>query len=129
MRPTWDEYYLSMTNLVSSRSPCHSIKVGAIITLNNRVISTGYNGPPKKVGHCKKCTKVNHCYKAIHAEVNAIIQSGEVKNGILYCTHSPCIECAKIILNAGIIKVRYIQLYHDNREDSIKYLYKYGVDI
>jgi len=117
IRPSWDEYFMKITMLVSERSTCLRHHVGAIIVKDKRVLTTGYNGAPAKTKDCLElgCLRNeqnipsgerHEICRAIHAEQNAIIQAGQhgevIKDGTIYCTHSPCIICAKMIINAGI---------------------------
>lgn len=117
-RISWNEYYSSIVKNVAGRSTCHRLKVGAVLVKNNTIISTGYNGAPHGHDHCidKGCIIIdNHCVRTIHAELNAIINA--VKNGInisdsiIYVTHSPCMECFKHIMQAGISKIIYLEEY------------------
>ena len=120
MRPTWDEYFLKMAFLVAERSTCRRHHVGAIIVKNRQVLTTGYNGAAKNIEDCMElgCLRDklkiqsgqrHEICRAIHAEQNAIIQAGvhgvNIHDAILYCTHNPCIICAKMIVNAGIKRV------------------------
>ncbi len=119
-RPDWDEYFLLQAIIASSRSTCLRHNVGAVITKNNKNLTTGYNGAATK---CKDCLKLgclrdalkiksgekHEICRGIHAEQNAIIQAAKdgikIDGGTLYCTHSPCIICAKMIINSGIKKI------------------------
>jgi len=120
MRPTWDEYFLKMAFLVAERSTCLRHHVGAIIVKEKYVVTTGYNGAAKNTLDCLtlgclrnqlniQSGQRHEICRAIHAEQNAIIQAGlhgaNINQGIMYCTHSPCIICAKMIVNAGIKRV------------------------
>jgi len=120
MRPSWDLYFLKMAYLVAERSTCLRHHVGAIIVKDRHVLTTGYNGAAKNLDDCLmlgclrdqlniQSGQRHEICRAIHAEQNAIIQAGlhgiSIKDGILYCTHSPCIICAKMIVNAGIKRV------------------------
>ena len=126
-RPSWEEYFSDITNLVSTRSTCTRRKVGAIIVRNKRVLSTGYNGAPTGVSHCLDVgclrDKMNipsgqrhELCRGLHAEQNAIIQAAShgisVAESELYCTNLPCIICTKMIINAGIKEVVYETEYH-----------------
>ena len=116
-RPSWDEYFMKMAYLAAERSTCLRHHVGAVMVRENQIISTGYNGAAKGIKDCTQLgclrdqmgiasgTRHEIC-RAIHAEQNAIIQaashSGNTKGAVVYCTHSPCIICAKMLVNAGI---------------------------
>jgi dCMP deaminase len=108
------------------RSTCPKASVGAIIVKDRKIISVGYNGAPKGLPHCYEAgcieDKSGHCIRSVHAEVNAIIKAGDKTIGSeLYCTHAPCLECCKVIINAGIKKVYYIYDYFDKRAVELGY--------
>jgi dCMP deaminase len=121
-RPSWDEYFMSIARVVSTRSNCVKRKVGSIITSDRRIISTGYNGTPRGLqncneGGCPRCnraaesgTRLDECLCS-HAEENAITQSAyhgvSVRGGTLFTTLCPCLMCTKMIVNAGIAEVVY----------------------
>ena len=140
---------MELTELVGSWSSCRQANrhVGAVIIKEKRVIATGYNGAPQGIKSCadkEDClrkalnvesgTRQELCY-AVHAEQNAIIQAARVGSSVegctLYCTHQPCVICAKMIINAGIIRVVYKEGYPDKfslqlfEEAGVK-LEKYG---
>lgn len=118
-RPTWDEYFLKLALLVAERSTCRRHHVGAVLVHDKRILSTGYNGAPSGTKDCLELgclrdelkipsgTRHEIC-RAIHAEQNVLIQAGlhgvKIEDAIIYCTHSPCILCAKMIVNAKIKK-------------------------
>src|SRR3989344_5209045 len=102
IRPTWDEYFMALSEMVASRSTCERAHVGSVIMRDKRVLSTGYNGSPAGMPHCDDSGHEmveGHCVRTIHAEMNAIIQAA--KNGVningseLYSTHFPCYNCFK----------------------------------
>ena len=128
----WDKRFMDMAVQIGSWSSCfqENRHVGAIIVKNKRVIATGYNGAPQGIKSCAdKCeclrkktgiesgTRQEICY-AVHAEQNAIIQAARVGCSVegctLYCTHQPCVICAKIIINSGISRVVYKEGYPDD---------------
>ncbi len=111
-RPAWDDYFMRIARDVSTRATCLRRQVGAVIVRDRRILLTGYNGAPKGLAHCQEvgCHLVGgHCVRCLHAEQNAIIQGAfngvSTDKATLYCTHQPCNMCAKMIVNAGIIKV------------------------
>ena len=127
----WDHRFMEMARLVSSWASCYrpERKIGAVIVRDKRVMTTGYNGAPAGVrtcverGECLRSrlgiasgTRHEMCY-AVHAEQNAIIQAAklgvEIAGATLYCTHQPCILCAKMIVNAGVVRVVYGEGYPD----------------
>lgn len=119
-RISWKEYFITIVKAAAQRSTCPRGTVGALIVKDNQLKGTGYNGAPKGMPHCIDigCAldETDHCHRAVHAEINAIIQAGKnTKNAILYCTHRPCINCCKAIIQADIKKVIYLEEYYDNR--------------
>ena len=127
-RPNWNEYFMSIAELVSKRSTCLRRKVGAVIVKDKRILSTGYNGAPSGIKHCLETgclrEKLNvpsgerhELCRGLHAEQNAIIQAAyhgvEIKHSIIYCTNLPCIICTKMLINAGIKKIFYKDGYPD----------------
>lgn len=127
-RPTIHEYFMKIALVVSERATCRRHSVGAIIVKNKMVISTGYNGAPKGARDCLelgclrdklgiKSTKRAEICRAVHAEQNAIIQASskglDITDSTMYCTHSPCIICAKMMANAGIGEIFVFQKYSD----------------
>ncbi len=141
----WDKRFMEMANLVSSWASCYqpNRKIGAVIVKDKRVMTTGYNGAPQGVRTCVErgeClrrklnipsgTRQEICY-AVHAEQNAIIQAAKlgvnIDGSTLYCTHQPCILCAKMIANAGIGRVVYEKGYPD--EFSLEILNEAGVSV
>ena len=124
-RPSWDEYFLKISELVGSRSTCARAHVGAVITKNKVILSTGYNGAPRGLPHCDDVGHeivAGHCIRTIHAEANAIAQAarnGASIEGAMIClTVSPCYDCFKIMVNAGIKEVIYGNFYMSRYEAS-----------
>jgi dCMP deaminase len=121
-RPGWDEYFMSIARVVATRSNCVKRKVAAVITIDRRIISTGYNGTPRGVrncneGGCPRChafaeggTRLDECVCS-HGEENALTQAAyhgvSVRGGTLYTTLCPCLICTKMIINAGLAEVVY----------------------
>ena len=119
-RPSWDDYFLSIANLVSKRSTCLRRSVGAVLVKDRRILATGYNGAPSSITHCSVTGCIREKLKipsgerhelcrGLHAEQNAFLQAAlygtSLKDSILYSTIQPCIICAKMIINAGIKEV------------------------
>lgn len=123
MRPTWDEYFLNIARAVSIRSHDEQTKVGCVIVgEDNRILSTGYNGFPR--GFPDEQLPKNRPDKynwIIHAEENAITSAylRDLRAATLYCTHSPCLGCAKLILSSGIKKIICEELYENSDYDFI----------
>lgn len=127
----WDNYFMSIANIVALKSHCYSVKRGVIIVKDNTILSTGYNGPPSKISHCESRTGgilicprkvmgyssgegLEYC-PASHAEVNSIAHAARtgigIKDATMYCAFEiPCRECAKIIINAGIKEIVVLEL-------------------
>jgi dCMP deaminase len=121
-RPSWDEYFMDIARQVAKRSTCPRAAVGSVIVKDRRILTTGYNGSPMGLPHCTEvgCLIVEgHCVRTLHAEQNAIIQAAlhgvSVKESTIYVTHQPCLNCAKMIINAGIVRVVYGGDYPDDR--------------
>jgi dCMP deaminase len=133
-RPSWDEYFMQITFQVAKRSTCPRAAVGAVIVRSKRILTTGYNGAPAGLPHCTEvgCLMVNgHCVRTLHAEQNAIIQGAlhgvDVSGSTLYVTHQPCLTCAKMIINAGIVRVVYAGQYPD--QIACSFLVEAGVEL
>jgi dCMP deaminase len=113
----WDEYFMSIGLLISSRSPSTRLKVGAVIVKDNRIISSGYNGYPSGCQHIS-IVRDNHEQNTIHAEQNAISDAARrgtaVEGATIYITHFPCINCCKYIISAGIKEIRYLDDYKND---------------
>jgi dCMP deaminase len=128
-RPSWDEYFMGITEMVAQRSTCLRRKVGAILVRDKRIIATGYNGAPAKVSHCLDigCLREqqgipsgerHELCRGLHAEQNAIIQAAlhgfSIEGSTLYCTNMPCSICSKMLINARIEKIYYKEGYADS---------------
>ncbi|MDD5472690.1 MAG: cytidine/deoxycytidylate deaminase family protein [Candidatus Methanoperedens sp.] len=142
MRPTIDEYFMEIAAIVAKRSTCLRNQVGAVIVKDKRILSTGYNGAPRNLEHCLDIgcvrqqnniasgTRHELC-RAVHAEQNAIIQAAlhgvSTENATVYCTHQPCILCAKILINARVEKVVFGTVYPDT--EALDFFEKAGVKV
>lgn len=142
LRPSWEEYFMDITHLVSKRSTCLRRQVGAIIVKDKKILTTGYNGAPSKIRHCIDigCLREklgipsgerHELCRGLHAEQNAIIQAAyhgvEIRGATLYCTNHPCIICSKMIINAGIKRIVYEEGYAD--ELAKKMLKESGINV
>jgi dCMP deaminase len=121
-RASWDEYFMSIAQVVSSRSTCPRKYVGAVIVRNRTILSTGYNGSIRGMPHCSDVGHMmvsGHCVATIHAEQNAILQAAKngvmIEGGAIYVTASPCWNCFKACANAGIVRICYHEFYRDER--------------
>jgi dCMP deaminase len=127
-RKSKDIYFSEIADLVSSRSTCVRNQVGAVIVKDSKILSTGYNGAPKKLPHCEdvgcirdelgiKPGERHELCRGLHAEQNAIIQAAfhgvSVNGAKIYCTTRPCSICTKMLINAGIFEIIYIEEYED----------------
>ena len=124
-RPSWDEYFMGICLEVAKRSTCDRARVGAIVVKDKRILTTGYNGSPKGLDHCDDAGHLmanGHCVRTLHAEQNAIIQAAlhgvSTAGSTIYVTHQPCLNCAKMIINAGIRRVVYSGPYPDQESQA-----------
>ncbi|MBI1389866.1 MAG: hypothetical protein GC154_15610 [bacterium] len=142
-RPSWDEYFMLLAKLAATRSTCFSRPVGAAIAKDKRLLATGYNGAPPGAWHCidkKQCywrqpenqtpgIEPRELSRAVHAEMNAIAHAA--RNGIaiegasIYVTMSPCVNCFKVLLSAGIKRVFFEHIYDFNNNGGDKFLLDY----
>ncbi len=133
-RPDNDTYFMRMADLVATRSTCLRRQVGAVVVKEKRVLTTGYNGAPKGLRHCAEvgCVRTQNniesgtrheLCRGVHAEQNAVIQAAyfgaSIKDASIYTTNFPCVMCAKILVNAGIIEVIYKDEYEDPLSKAI----------
>ena len=136
-RPSWDDYFMELAQVVAKRSNCSRRHVGAVVMRNNHILSTGYNGTPHGVkncfaGGCPRCagttksgSHLEECL-GVHAEQNAICQAAlygiSLEGATVYITLSPCLTCAKLMINAGISEVVYDGQYEFL--DTVKRMFK-----
>lgn len=140
-RPTWDEYFLEVADLVSKRATCLRRRVGAVLVKDKKILATGYNGAPSGLAHCldigclRKKLKIpsgerHELCRGLHAEQNVLLQAAlygtSTKESVLYITNQPCLICAKMLINAGIKEIVIAGDYPDKmakdflREAKIK---------
>jgi len=143
-RPSWDEYFMSLTKVVGSRASCNRGRSGCVIVKNNQIIVTGYVGAPRGLPHCDEIghqmkivrhedgKETQHCVRTAHAEQNALIQAARigarVEGTTLYCAMTPCAACAKMIINAGIERLVCAKRYHAG-EESEKLFKQVGIEL
>jgi dCMP deaminase len=142
-RPTWDQYFMSIAQVVASRSNCVKRKVAAVVTRDRRIVSTGYNGTPRGTRNCNEggCPRCNDLAPGgtglldclcSHGEENAITQASyhgaSLQNATLYTTFSPCLQCTKMIINSGLSEVVYNAGYPLG-ERALKLLKEAGVKL
>lgn len=128
-RPDWDQYFMEIAGIVAKRSTCMRRNIGSLMVKEKRILSTGYNGAPSGVPHCADVGCVREARgvasgerhelcRGLHAEQNAIIQAAyhgvSIQGSLLYSTHLPCSICVKMIINAGIDQVFYLEGYPDD---------------
>lgn len=133
-RPAWDDYFLDIVSLAAKRATCLRRRVGAALVRDRRILSTGYNGAPSGLHHCLEvgCLRQqqhipsgerHELCRGLHAEQNAIIQAAlhgvSVKGATLYCTNHPCIICAKMAINAGIVRIVIRDDYRDRLAEEM----------
>lgn len=129
VRPDWDTYFMDMAKLAARRSSCLRRAVGAVLVKDRRLLATGYNGVPSGVTHCEVagCLRErlgvpsgerHELCRGLHAEQNAIIQAAfhgvSIRDSVLYCTNLPCVICAKMLINAGVRRIVYLEGYADS---------------
>lgn len=130
-RKSWDQYFLEMAQSVAERSTCDRARVGAVlVSPEHLVISTGYNGSPPGLPHCDEVGHLmiaGHCRRTVHAEANALLLAGErARGGTLYVTHSPCLECQKLLIRAGVQRVVFAVCY---RSAEFSFLIEAGISV
>lgn len=137
IRPDWDHYFMDIARTVGERATCDRGRSGCVITRDKQILVTGYVGAPKGLPHCddvghqiKKVTHEDgsvseHCLRTTHAEQNALAQAAKfgvaVDGGTLYCSMTPCPTCAKMIINAGIVRVVCDKRYHQGGEGEVMF--------
>lgn len=148
MRPTWDEVWMDIADTVAQRSRCDRAQIGSVIvSANQRIASTGYNGPaasfPAENGCTAWCPRargeapLDNLYDAcpsIHAESNALlyVDRSVIEGGTIYITDAPCMQCAKLVSNSGIARAVFrvsSKAAHRQPEATIEYLKKCGIEI
>jgi dCMP deaminase len=133
-RPSWDEYFMKIVEIVGTRGTCDRFRGGCVITRNKRIIATGYAGSPVGLPHCDDAghemhtithengEQSRHCIRTTHAEQNAICEAARMgialDGGCLYVQMAPCYTCAKMIINAGIKKVVCAKGYHSGQRSQ-----------
>ena len=122
-RVSWDSYFMKIAQDVATRATCDRKHVGAVIVnVNRNILATGYNGSAAGLPHCDEVGHMmedGHCVRVVHAEQNAIAQAARngvrLEGGICYTTASPCWICFKMLVNAGIKSIKYLEFYRDDK--------------
>lgn len=127
-RPAWEVYFLKIAQLASTRSTCIRRQVGAVLVKEKKILATGYNGVPSGISHCADvgCLRDeegipsgqrHELCRGLHAEQNAILQAAyhgvSIQGSVLFCTNFPCVICSKMLINAGIKQIFYLDGYPD----------------
>lgn len=129
VRPSWDEYFLWMAKVASSRATCSRKHVGAVLVRGRVILCTGYNGSIIGAPHCDEVGHLmedGHCCRTVHAECNAVAQAAregiKTDGSTCYTTASPCFQCLKLLANAGVTKVIYAEEYRMDQKvkDHVK---------
>lgn len=141
-RPSWDEYFMRITHEVARRGTCLRRQVGAILVLDKRILTTGYNGAPSGLKHCSEVGCLREKYdvpsgerhelcRGLHAEMNALLQAAHhgisIAGATLYSTHMPCSLCSKMLINGGIKRIVAADDYPD--ELAAKMLDEAGIKV
>jgi dCMP deaminase len=138
-RPSWHQYFLTITRQVAERSTCTRAKVGAVIVRDKNILATGYNGAPAGLPHCTELGCLvytsrtptgeleENCFRTIHAEINAIAQAAKngasIRDADIYITHTPCIHCLKVLINTGIRRIFY---EHDYKTHTLSEILRHS---
>lgn len=133
--PDWDDYFMAVARLVSTRASCDRLHTGAVLVKDKRIISTGYNGSPPGLPHCDDAGHLledGHCVRTVHGEHNVLLQAAAIGGAstvgaTLYTLYSPCIHCAKYIVTARVQRVVVGKIYRN--EDVLDYLREAGLEI
>ena len=141
-RPDWDQYFMEITSVVAKRSTCLRRQVGAILVKDKHILTTGYNGAPKRLAHCAEtgCLRQqmgipsgerHELCRALHAEQNAMIQAANlgisIEGSTVYSTTAPCSLCAKMLINAGVVRVVFAGDYPDER--AMEFFQQAGLEV
>ena len=133
-RPSWDEYFMSIAHQVAPRSTCTRRQVGAVLVKGKRILATGYNGVPIGLEHCDVvgCLRdklgipsgeKHELCRGLHAEQNAVIQAARfgiaMDGSTIYSTTRPCVLCAKILINSGVVEIVSSAGYPDALSESV----------
>ena len=131
MRISRDDMLMQIAIITSHRSTCNRLQVGAVVAQDGRIVSMGYAGAPAGQPHCspETCNTSVPCTRTVHAEAGAIAYAARagisLDNGSLYCTHCPCLDCAKLIINTGIKRVLYDKAYR--KTEGLELLQSVGI--
>jgi len=133
MRISRDDMLMEIALIMARRSTCNRLQVGAVVAQAGRIVSTGYAGAPAGLPHCSSetCNVSTPCTRTVHAEAGAISYAARagisLEGSSLYCTHCPCLDCAKLIINTGIKRVLYDQAYR--KTEGLELLQSAGIEV
>lgn len=143
-RPSWEEYWLSVMDTTALRASCDRGRSSAIIVRDNSLLCTGYVGSPKglptcdDIGHLMRASfderggHHDHCVRTTHAEANAVAQAARrgisIDGATLYVNMTPCLDCTKLLINCGIVRIVARRRYHADH-DSVQFLKDAGVTL
>jgi len=120
-RPDWDLYFMGFAHAARERATCDRKHVGAVIVVERQVVATGYNGSVRGMPHCDEVghdVVAGHCVRTIHAEMNALAQAASrgvaVEGAGIYTTASPCWDCFRVLVNAGIERFIFGEPYRED---------------
>jgi dCMP deaminase len=132
VRPTWDEYFISIMDIVGARGTCDRGRAGSIAVKDNRLLVTGYVGAPVGLPSCDEAghelhtvihadgTKSQHCIRTTHSEQNLIVQGARIGVSLVgstvYTSMVPCYACAKMLINVGIKRLVANKDYHASKQ-------------
>ncbi len=144
VRPSWDDYFLEIMDVVGKRSTCDRGRTACVIVKDKQILATGYSGSPSGIAHCDEVghliktvidedgTKSEHCMRTVHAEQNAICQAAKkgisIEGATIYIRMTPCRTCAMLLINCGIKRVYCERKYHAGLE-SEEMLKKVGIKV
>lgn len=119
MRISRDEMLIRIAEVVRERSTCGRKQVGAVLAVDGRPVSIGYAGAPSGLPHCSEaCDLTQPCLRTVHAEVNALVFAArhgiKTDGATMYCTLEPCLKCSQAMINAGIVRVIYLESYREH---------------
>lgn len=134
MRPSWDLYFIQLAQMAATRATCDRAHVGCVLVKDKHVLTTGYNGAARSLEDCDLVGHLlldGHCIRTLHAEQNAIIQAAlhgvSTSGATCFVTHQPCHICAKMLINAGIVRVVYSGEYQD--ANSVMFFKAAGISL
>jgi dCMP deaminase len=119
-RPEWDDFWFTLALMYSTRGTCDRLRTGCIIVKNKRIVGAGYNGSVGGQGHCDEIGHLiveGHCERTLHGEENAVINTerADLKQATAYIIGTPCLRCARILINSGVAEIKYLGEYRNSR--------------